>query len=108
MTSAHFSSIPALPSSPSGKSGWPWDAGLQHVLEGVPEGEPWPKISVVLPNYNYGRYVEESIRSILLQGYPNLECIVIDGGSTDNSLEIIRKYEPWISYWESEKDRGQV
>jgi glycosyltransferase involved in cell wall biosynthesis len=59
------------------------------------------------PSYNQGRFLEETIRSVLLQGYPNLEYIVIDGGSADNSTEIIRKYDPWLAYWVSEPDRGQ-
>ncbi|MDD5556438.1 MAG: glycosyltransferase family 2 protein [bacterium] len=73
----------------------------------MPDGRVWPKISIVTPNYNYSRYLEATIRSVLLQGYPNLEYIVIDGGSTDGSIEIIRKYEPWISFWTSGPDRGQ-
>lgn len=52
--------------------------------------------------------MEETIRSVLLQGYPNLEYIIMDGGSTDNSVEIIKKYAPWITYWVSEKDNGQA
>jgi glycosyltransferase involved in cell wall biosynthesis len=62
----------------------------------------------VTPNYNYGQFLEETIRSVLLQGYPNLEYIIIDGGSTDNSVEIIQKYAPWLTYWVSEKDQGQA
>jgi glycosyltransferase involved in cell wall biosynthesis len=67
----------------------------------------WPRISIVTPSYNQGRFVGETIRSIVDQGYPNLEYVVIDGGSTDNSVDIIRKYAKHLDYWVSETDRGQ-
>jgi glycosyltransferase involved in cell wall biosynthesis len=73
-----------------------------------PDGSPWPRISIVTPSYNQGRFIEETIRSILLQGYPDLEYIVMDGGSTDGSADIIRRYSPWLTYWTSEADGGQV
>ncbi|VAW86183.1 Glycosyl transferase, family 2 [hydrothermal vent metagenome] len=67
----------------------------------------FPKISIVTPSYNQGEFLEATLVSVLDQRYPNLEYIVIDGGSNDNSIEIIKKYEKHLTYWVSEKDRGQ-
>ncbi len=87
------------------KDGWPWtdvDVERRSDLE-----EDWPRLTVIMPSYNQGNFIEESIRSVLLQAYPNLEFIIMDGGSTDNTVKIIKKYEKWITYWESKEDRGQ-
>lgn len=68
----------------------------------------YPKISIVTASYNQGQYLEDTILSVLGQGYPNLEYLIYDGASTDNSVEIIKKYEKKIDYWVSEKDKGQA
>jgi glycosyltransferase involved in cell wall biosynthesis len=66
-----------------------------------------PRISIVTPSFNQGEFLEECIDSILSQNYPDLEYIIMDGGSTDNSVEIIRKYEKYLTYWQSKPDKGQ-
>jgi glycosyltransferase involved in cell wall biosynthesis len=97
-----------LPPAPPVKTGWPWTTASAAVLgPTAPGGKPWPKVTVVTPSYKQGQYLEETIRSVLLQGYPNLEYNVMDGGSRDDSVEVITRYEPFLSYWTSERDRGQ-
>ena len=66
-----------------------------------------PKISIITPCYNAAQYIEQTILSIVNQGYDNIEYIIIDGGSTDGTVDIIKKYEDKITYWISEKDNGQ-
>jgi glycosyltransferase involved in cell wall biosynthesis len=77
------------------------------VPSSTSDGRAWPRLTVVTPSFNQARFLEETLRSILLQGYPDLEYLVMDGGSTDGSVEIIKKYAPWLAYWTSGRDGGQ-
>ncbi|MDU8946155.1 glycosyltransferase [Ovoidimarina sediminis] len=101
-------SLADLPSPPGGQVGWPWTKAGKPFPQKRGDGTPWPSIRIVTPSYNQGEYIEETIRSVLLQGYPNLEYFIVDGGSTDGTLEVIDKYQGWLSGWISEPDRGQV
>ncbi len=96
-----------LPPPPEGKTGWPWTRETPPLPDVRADGSPWPRISIVTPSYNQAQFIEETIRSILSQGYPDLEYVIIDGGSSDQSAEIIAKYEPWLADWLSERDKGQ-
>jgi glycosyltransferase involved in cell wall biosynthesis len=96
-------SINDLPEPGPGLTGWPWTEGSQLL----PESSAYPRITVVTPSFNQASFLEETIRSVLLQGYPDLEYIVLDGGSTDDSVRIIRKYQQWLHHWHSGPDGGQ-
>ncbi len=92
-----------LPPAPERRTGWPWteDTAAPAV---APDR---PRITIVTPCLNRAELIEETIRSVLLQGYPDLEYIVVDGGSSDGTVEIIRRYAPWLAWWVSEPDEGQ-
>lgn len=95
-----------LPAPPSGKRGWPWTEETPQLADTTPDGSAWPRISMVTPSYNQGRFIEETIRAVLLQGYPNLEYIIVDDKSTDGTIEVLKKYESWIKILAGEENRG--
>lgn len=85
-----------------------WNEGLPAGFPPPGSPEDWPRLTVVTPSFNQGSYLEETIRSVLGQGYPHLEYIIMDGGSTDQSRAIMEHYAPWLTHWESVSDRGQA
>ena len=94
----------SLPPAPNGKKSWPWISKKTNRTDN--QDSYLPRFSIVTASYNQGKFIEQTIRSVLLQGYPNFEYIVIDGGSSDETIDILRKYDNWISFWVSEKDKG--
>jgi glycosyltransferase involved in cell wall biosynthesis len=86
--------------------GWPRKRSINPEMYAAKS--VWPKISIVTPSYNQGEFIEDTILSILNQNYPNLEYIIIDGGSNDNTPQIIQKYEKNLTYWICEPDNGQA
>ena len=89
-------------------SRWPWRSLGQIVPAKMPSGKPWPRISIVTPSYQQGEYIEQTIRSVLMQGYPNLEYIIVDGGSTDYTQVVLRRYGSELDVCISEPDGGQA
>jgi glycosyltransferase involved in cell wall biosynthesis len=90
----------------SKKDAWPW---VPATNESISHKEmELPVVSLITPSLNQSGFIEATIRSVLLQNYPKLEYVVLDGESSDGSVETIRKYEPWLTQWKSEKDNGQA
>lgn len=99
-----MSQRPDFPLSLRPGSGWPW----MTALASEPNPGSWPRISIVVPSFNQADFLEETLMSLLRQGYPDLEIIVMDGGSTDGSVDILRHYAPWLTSWTSAPDGGQA
>ena len=100
-------SLNELPPPPNGCTGWPWTEESARIGPLPRATTPSPKITVITPSFNQRSFVEATLRSVLLQGYHNLEYLVLDGGSTDGTVDIIKKYARWLDYWVSEPDGGQ-
>ncbi len=96
-----------LPPAPDGRVGWPWDQHHESSAVELLRQQP-PRITIVTPSFNQVAFLEATIRSVLLQDYPNLEYFVVDGGSTDGSVAVLEKYSSWIDWWVSERDAGQA
>jgi glycosyltransferase involved in cell wall biosynthesis len=77
-----------------------------NALKDIPEAN-WPKVTIVTPSYNQGHFIEKTIQSVLSQTYPKIEYLIIDGGSSDATCDVVRKYSDRIDYWVSEPDNGQ-
>jgi glycosyltransferase involved in cell wall biosynthesis len=99
--------LDTLPGVPDGKQGWPWTADGREAAAKA-NLSFWPKFSIITPSFNRVDFLEKTIRSVLLQEYPNLEYIIIDGGSKDGSVDLLNKYAEHITYWVSEPDKNQA
>jgi glycosyltransferase involved in cell wall biosynthesis/SAM-dependent methyltransferase len=90
------------------RSDWPyWSSPVGLMPPTLPSGRPWPRISIITPSFNQGQYIEQTILSVAFQHYPDVEHIVMDGGSKDGTVAVLEKYSPLLSYWVSGKDGGQ-
>src|SRR5436190_1738783 len=86
----------------------PWKTSRQRLTTALPGGDPWPKISIVTPSFNQGRFIADTFESVLRQNYPSFEYLVLDGGSTDETCSILDRYRPRLAYSCSQKDDGQA
>src|SRR4051794_19440870 len=104
---ATYPNLANLPQPPAGKTGWPWTEASSPPRDSLNDAD-LPVVAVVTPSFQQAEFLEETIRSVLLQGYPKLTYVIMDGGSTDGSVGIIQKYQPWLDHWVSEPDGGQA
>jgi len=95
-----------LPPPPAGRDGWPWTEEVNP--DRYSSSVSWPPLTIVTPSYNQGEFLEETIRSVLLQNYPRLHYRIIDGASQDGSVEILERYRPWLETCTTEPDTGQA
>lgn len=103
-----IATLETLPPPPPGRTGWPWTVASSPLAARRPDGSQWPRLTVVTPSHDQAEFLEETLRSVLLQGYPNLEYIVVDGGSKDRSSEIVERYGPWLAHALLEPDHGHA
>ena len=102
------SAVAANVRNPAQLNEWPYaPSDFPKPPATLPNGQAWPKISIVTPSYNQGQFIEETILSVINQHYPNVEYILVDGGSTDETLSVAQKYKDYFSYFVSEPDKGQ-
>jgi len=103
----HCPSLKQLPPPPEGKTGWPWTEDTPSLDTTDLCGFQWPRVSIITPSYNQGDYIEATIRSVLLQGYPDIEYIIMDGGSNDTTTGILERYKDFFKHLSIKKDKGQ-
>ena len=106
---AYFQSFNQLTNLPEAgeRTGWPWTEQNGAVIFDASGLQAYPKISIITSSFNRSEFIEETLRGVILQRYPNTELIVVDGASTDGTLEILKRYSPWITILISERDTGE-
>lgn len=99
--------LSGAPEPPADHSVWPWVEPAEAFAGAPAPAGGWPRITIVTPNFNYGHMIERTMRSVLQQRYPALEYIVVDDGSTDASVDVIRRYADRLAHWSHRPNQGQ-